>query len=116
MGTELHCWGVKWSADTEVLEEAKGIDNPRKTLCIIDADFFPNIKQLIIIVCTFAIPLAICVIWRILWEVHTMVEERLNGLPMLYVHWDIDCCPEVVVDEFAWQYPRRLCLINPFTE
>ena len=27
LDTELHCWGVKWS-DPEVLEEAKGIDNP----------------------------------------------------------------------------------------
>jgi len=27
LDTELHCWEVRWS-DPEVLEEAKGIDNP----------------------------------------------------------------------------------------
>ena len=39
LDTELHCCGVKWS-DPEVLEEAKGIDNPQKTLSSTDGDFF----------------------------------------------------------------------------
>jgi len=37
---------------------------------------------------------------------------------MLYVYRDIDidCPPEMVVDAFARQQPRRLCLVNPFIE
>ena len=45
-----------------------------------------------------------------------MLQERLNGLAMLYVHRDIGCPPEMVVDAFARQHPRRLCLVNPFIE
>jgi len=60
LDTEFHGWGVKWS-DPEVLEEAKGINNPQKTLgTIIDGDFFPNIKRLITISCTFAVTSAEC--------------------------------------------------------
>ena len=44
-----------------------------------------------------------------------MQEERLNGLAMLYVHRDIPCRAETVVDEFAQHHPRRTQLVNPFT-
>ena len=121
LDTELHCWGVKWS-DPEVLEEAKGIGNPRKTLSSIDGDFFPNIKRLITIACTFAVTSAECErsISRLRYLKNfmrcTMLEERLNGLALLYVHRDIDCPPEMVVDAFARQQPRRLSLVDLFIE
>ena len=41
LDAEVHCWRVKW-CDGELLEEAKGIDNPRKILGIIDRDFFKH--------------------------------------------------------------------------
>ena len=44
-----------------------------------------------------------------------MHEERLNGLAMLYVHRDIPCSAEAVVDEFARHHPRHTQLENPFT-
>ena len=44
----------------------------------------------------------------------TMMEERLNGLALMYVHRDIPSSPEAVVDEFARLRPRRLELVNPF--
>ena len=43
----------------------------------------------------------------------TMLEEQLIGLALLYVHRDIDCPPEMA---FARQQPRRLSLVDPFTE
>ena len=45
-----------------------------------------------------------------------MTEERLNGLAMLYVHRDIPCSPDAVVDEFARMQPRKLELVNPFID
>ena len=45
-----------------------------------------------------------------------MLQERLNGLALLYVHRDIDCPPEMAVDTFARQQPRRLSLVDPFIE
>ena len=30
-----------------------------------------------------------------------MLQEHLNRLALLYVHQDIDCPPEMVVDTFA---------------
>ncbi len=45
-----------------------------------------------------------------------MLEERLNGLAMMYIHRDIPCPTEAVVDEFARRQPRRLELNNPFVD
>ena len=42
-----------------------------------------------------------------------MGEARLNALAMLYIHRDIACGVDSVVDEFARQNPRRLQLCNP---
>ena len=41
-----------------------------------------------------------------------MIEERLNGLAMMYVHRDIPGPPEAVVDGLR---PRRFELVNPLT-
>ena len=35
-----------------------------------------------------------------------MLEESLNGLALMYVHMDIFCSPEAVMDEFACLRPR----------
>ena len=43
----------------------------------------------------------------------TMTEQRLNGLAMLYVHCDIHCSSETVVDIFAWSHPRCMLLVDP---
>jgi len=118
LDAELHCWGVKW-ADVEVRQQAKALNNPRKTLAIIDSDFFPNIKVLITIACTIAVTSAECErsISRLRYLKNpmrsTMRQKRLNDLAMLYVNRDIACCPNIVVDQFARKHPRRMCLVNP---
>ena len=38
----------------------------------------------------------------------TMIDERLNGLAMLYVHREIERDLSKVVDEFAKRNPRKL--------
>ena len=43
----------------------------------------------------------------------TMLEERLNGLALMYVLRDIPCS-EAVVDEFGRLRPGRIELVNPF--
>ncbi len=116
LDTELHCWSVKWRANTE---EAKELDTPLKVLAAADGDFFPNIKQLFYVVSTLAVTSAECErsVSRLrhlkTYLRSTMLEERLNGLAMMYVHRDIPCLPEAVVDEFARRQPRRLELTNP---
>ena len=46
----------------------------------------------------------------------TMGNERLNGSALMLIHRDIELNPDAVVEEFSRRYPRRLLLINPFSE
>ena len=41
-----------------------------------------------------------------------MHEDGPKGLAMMYIHTDINCDPEAVVEEFSRQHPRRLLLVN----
>ncbi len=115
LDTELHCWTIKWQQDKE---QAKSMDydTPYKVLCSVDGDFFPNIKQLMTIACTLSVTSSECErsISRLRYLKtylrSTISEQRLNGLAMLYVHRDIPCSSETVVDIFAQKHPRRLAL------
>ena len=119
LDTELHCWSVKWRGKPE---EAKVLNTPPKVLAVTDGDFFPSIKQLFYITSTLAVTSAECErsvsrLWHLkTYFRSTMLEDRLNGLAMMYVHRDIPCPPEAVVYEFARRQPRRLKLVNPFLE
>ena len=42
IGTELHCWGVKWRGS----DDAASFCTPAKVLAVIDSDFFPNLEIL----------------------------------------------------------------------
>lgn len=91
-------------------------------LAVTDGDFFPNIKELFKIIFTLSVTSAECE--RSVSRLHhlktylrsTVLEERLNGLAMMYIHRDIPCPAEAVVDEFACLHPRRLEMVNPFEE
>ena len=37
----------------------------------------------------------------------TMVDERLNGLALIYIHKDIDIDPEAVIDNFARCFSKK---------
>ena len=116
LDTELHCWTVKWQQEKE---HAKSLNTPYKVLHSVDRDFFPNIKQLMTIACTLSVTSSECErsISRLRYLKtylrSTMTEQRLNGLAMLYVHRDIHCSSETVVDIFARSHPRRMLLVDP---
>ena len=118
LDTELHCWRIKWQGK---IHDAADLNTPAKALSSIDGDFFPNIEQLLKIACTLPVTSVECErsISRLrhlkTYLRSTMQEERLNGLAMLYIHRDIPCSAEAVVDEFARRHPRRIQLVNPFT-
>ena len=115
--TELHCWSVKWKGN---IDEGRVIDTPLKALGSTDRDFFPNISQIFFIASTLSVTSAECersvsrLRYLKTYLRSTMLEERLNGLALMYVHRDIPCSPEEVVDKFARLRPRRLELVNPF--
>ena len=46
----------------------------------------------------------------------TMGNDRLNGLALMLIHRVVELNPDVVVEEFSRRYPRRLLLVNPFSE
>ena len=46
----------------------------------------------------------------------TMGNERLNGLALMLTRRYIELNPDAVVEEFSRRHPRRLLLINPFSE
>ena len=110
---ELHCWSIKWKGK---VQEAQEQDTPAKVLATLDKDFFPNIEQLLKIACTLSVTSVECErsISRLRYLKtnlrSTMLESRLNGLAMMYVHRDIPCDPNVVIDEFARKHPRRMTL------
>ena len=45
-----------------------------------------------------------------------MGNDRLNGLALMLIHRDVELNPDAVVEEFSHRYPRRLLIINPFSE
>ena len=42
-----------------------------------------------------------------------MDEERLNALPLVYIHRDIFLDYDKIIDIYASKYPRKMLLINP---
>ena len=116
--TEIHLWNTKWKDNPT----AHSLDTPLKAVTSTDRDFFPNIRKLLEIACTLPVSSAECersvsrLRYLKTYLRSTTTEDRLNGLAMLYVHRDIPCPIQTVVDEFARAQPRRLELSNPFFE
>ena len=44
-----------------------------------------------------------------------MTQNRFNALILLYVHKDVDLDYELVIDEYANRFPRRMLFINPMS-
>ena len=121
LDSELHAWSLKWQRQ-RTDHTVKSLDSPIKVLGIIDQDFYPNIKLLFKVACTLPITSVECErsISRLrclqTYLCSSMSEERLNGLAMMYVHRDIACLPDEIVDVFAREHPRRLKLANPLND
>ena len=116
---ELHCWTIKWRQQKD---QADSLDTPYKVLKSVDGVIFPNIKQLMMIACTLSVTSVECE--RSISHLRylknylrsSMTEERLNGLAMLYIHRDISCDSDRVVDTFARNNPRSLLLVDPLAD
>ena len=111
LDVELHCWKLKW--DEHQGEKPK---DPRTTLPYADCAFFQNIRELIKITCT--LPVTSCECERSnsafkrlkAYLRSTMGHERLSGLALLAVHYDMDIDCEHVLNHFVQKNPRRMQL------
>ena len=112
---------MKWQQISRA-KEAKVLCSPGKVKHLIDGDFFSNILELIAIACT--LPVTSCECERSISRVghlktylrNTTGEERLNGLVMMYIHKDIPCDSDVIVEQFTRRHPRRLKLLDPLCD
>ena len=88
------------------------------SLCLMPLLFFPNIKVLLLILCT--LPATSCSAERSFSGLKrikvtlrsTMSNEHLSSLALLHLHRDINIKGEDIVDEFARRHPRTLKLTD----
>ncbi|XP_060845256.1 52 kDa repressor of the inhibitor of the protein kinase-like [Rhopalosiphum padi] len=79
-----------------------------------EGGYFPNIRQLLLILAVLPVTTStsersFSTLKRIKSYLRTTMEEnRLNGLSLLNIHYQIDIKPEEVIDLFAKQHSRRL--------
>jgi len=79
-----------------------------------EGEYFPNIRQLLLILAVLPVPTStsersFSSLKRIKSYLRTtMGENRLNGLSLLNIHHQIDIKPEDVIHLFAKQHLRRL--------
>ena len=108
---EFHCWELKWKNYTG--EKPK---DPQETLPHTDCALFQNIRELLKITCTLPVTSCECersnsALKRLKTYLRsTMGHERLSGLALLAVHYDIDIDAEDVLNHFATKNPRRMQL------
>ena len=107
---EFDMWQQRWQQAVPQDRPATAID----TLPLCSADFFPNIRTLLIIAAT--LPVSTATAERTFSSLRllksylrtTMGQNRLTGLTLLNLHRDIAVTPDEVIDTFARQNSRRL--------
>ena len=83
---------------------------------------FPNIHKVLQIVCVF--PVTSCESERSFSSLHrlenymrtTMSEDRLIGLMLMLVHWDVDIDLDKLVQTFAAEQPGKMLLCNVLSD
>ena len=114
--TELDLWRMKWKSESI---KAKELDTTTKTLIFVDKDYI-----YVLLVISANLPVTNCECERSISMLKlmktslrsTMGNERLNGLALMPIRRYIELNPDAVVEEFSRRHPRRLLLINPFSE
>ena len=109
---ELDLWNNLWFGKINVPDTAQS------TLQETDAILFPNIHEMLKIVCT--IPVTTCECERSVSGLRrlktymrtSMGQTRLNGLALLHVHYSMDINLSEVVNIFARKHERRLCMLD----
>ena len=107
---EFELWQQRWRQLPAKDRPATAIDS----LPLCSADFFPNIKTLLVITAT--LPVTTATAERTFSSLRllktylrsTMGQNRLAGLTLLYLHRDIPITPDEVIDTFARHSSRRL--------
>lgn len=111
---EVSIWKSKW-----VREKEEGGKIPVDVIDVLkscDEDFYPSIRQLLQILITM--PISVASAERSFsslklvksWLRTRMVEERLNGLCLLFIHKDIKVDVDKVIERYAKGAKRRLQL------
>ncbi|XP_047124132.1 52 kDa repressor of the inhibitor of the protein kinase-like [Hydra vulgaris] len=106
---ELDMWEVYWKNHSETAPKTIS-DSLQKC----DGNMFPNISTILRILCT--VPVTTCTCERSLSALkriktslrNSMTDDRLNGIFMLHIHRDVEIDLNIVVDEFATAFPRRI--------
>ena len=107
---EFEMWQQRWRQVPAKDRPATAIDS----LPVCSADFFPNIRTLLVIAVT--LPVTTATAERTFSSLRllksylrsTMSQSRLAGLTLLYLHRDIPITPDEVIDTFAHHSSRRL--------
>ena len=111
--TEIHLWKCKWNSSSHQLP-----DTPAAALNFASHSMFPNIHQIFSLVCT--VPVTSCECERsvsVLRRLKTylrsnMDQERVSGLALMHIHYNMELNLEEIVDNFARKHPRRIMLTN----
>lgn len=112
---ELSLWLTKWKRELSQHKELPKTVLEVLDLC--DQDLFPTIRSLLLILATLPVSVATAersfsTLRRVkTWLRSRMVEDRLNGLCLLYIHRDIPVNTDRVIELFAKQGKRRIELI-----
>ena len=109
--TEFHLWKCKWMSFNRELP-----DSPSMALLYAKKDMFPNIHQLLRIVCTLPVTSCECersvsVLRRLKTYLRsTMSNERLSGLALMHTNYSMELNFEEIINIFARKHPRRMTL------
>lgn len=107
---EMRMWEVKCQANSACESTIVG------TLKMCDKEMFPTIHKSLLILAT--IPISSCECERSVSALRrlktymrsNMVEQRLNGLALMTVHYNRPVDIDVVIRDFCHKYPRKMVL------
>ena len=117
LDVELHLWKCKWRLFCQPLP-----DTPVDALAFASTSIFPNIHQLLRLVCTIPVTSCECecsvsvlrCLKTYLWS--SMGQERLSGLALMHVHYGMELDLEEIINIFARKHPRRMVLSDILCE
>ena len=113
---EGRMWKKKWPCTDSSAAESAG-----HNLRDFPIDVYPNIYRmlyslLIIPVTSAGVECANSVLKLVKTVMRSsMLEERLNGLLLMFTHQDMRMNYENIIDRCARQHPRRMLFLNPLT-
>ena len=110
LNSELGLWKEWWKLKGEIPDTAQ------QTIRLMDRNLFPNIITVLKILCTLPITTYECersvsALRRLkTYSQTTMAQDRLNGLALMHIHYELDIKVDKVLDMFIRKHPRRLTL------